>query len=80
MTDERMAEKQREVGKKACQEWLNVSMREIFSELESAYGTNQYTIPVPSGFRDQLNSIAHALERSGYGVDTEFEDRITISW
>ena len=80
ITANQMAAKQREVEKKACQEWLDASMREIFSELESAYGTDQYTIPVPSGFRDQLNSVAHALELAGYGVNTEFEDRITISW
>lgn len=75
-----MAERQREVAKNACQEWLEASLREIFTELDSAYGTSRYTIPVPTSFRDQLDSIASALEQAGYGTDTEFADRITISW
>lgn len=80
ITADQMAAKQREAKETACQEWLDASMREIFKELEFAYGTSQYTIPVPLAFRDQLNSMASALEQVGYGVDTEFEDRITISW
>ncbi len=73
-------EKQREATMTACQKWLDVCLAEIAVEMKSSYGINQYTIPVPYGFRNQLDSMAHALERAGYGVNTEFEDRITISW
>jgi len=78
ITANQMAAKQREAKETACQEWLDASMREIFKEL--GLTSSQYTMTVPLAFRDQLNSMASALEQVGYGVDTEFEDRITISW